>query len=78
MRAAENGRYRRGDGEVFRRSSRDTVDGDRPSRAAITRMLSSRHRPSAISSRSASDSLTPATAPLRFPARDPGTLIIPG
>ena len=33
---------------MLRRSSRDTVDGDRPSRAAITRMLSSRHRPSAI------------------------------
>ena len=48
---------------VLRRSSRDTVNGDRPIRAAITRMLSSRHRPSAISSRSASDSLPPATAP---------------
>ena len=53
------------DGEVFRASSRDTVEGARPIALAITRTPSFRSRRQAISSRSSNVSLDPGTSHLR-------------
>src|SRR5262249_50344139 len=69
-RCAAVARYRPRDRQ-FLRTSRLTVDGARPSRAAITRTPSPAASPTAISSRSASDRYRPLTGPAPFPFTPP-------
>jgi hypothetical protein len=73
---AGNARYRRGDPDTLRRSSLDTVDGDRPTARAISRTPSSRSRRHAISSRSSNLSLAPAISYLPQSPESPEHQII--
>lgn len=60
---AENALYRRGDGKMLRRSSRDTVDGSRPIARAISRTPCPPSWRRAISSRSSYVSCPPGSRP---------------